>query len=650
MRTLICLGLVLSLFVGVIGPMPLLAWGNGAAPNAATAAKEFMSEPGMVFSDSDGPLTVYKSVDETTVSPGSDVVFNVTVEYNPYHIFYPPSYPPSYDAFYVSILDELPSNVAFVSVSDPRMVYDSTDETLSYAGPMDGFAWWWSYSYSFTVKVASCTDCYGILYSETTVHASNGYLAAVGTGAIMYPSSGSLGIDRLNIVVAAGDNDLGPSMVDLFQKLALGAAPKTKTIILLDGPRNGNAYYYEVQSDASTIKDCPTAEDPTCGGRYAIGRNAWKWGEKVSSYSSLYTFLYGAIEIYKPQLITLSLVGHGNGWSPSLIYDAKPELNKIIINAVFHDGKPDALLIDYTPQSWLGTKVLGQVLRDVTLSTGKRIDLLYLDMCLTATTEVAYEVRDSVDYVLASQSWSWTSSRYDLHFAIDAATPPALLAQMWMQNEATELDGSSGGQVYPFAFSLVNTHALDGLLAKESLLADALKDSLSLPWEQAKDNRYRIHAAFIDSACFDSDEDHKLVPNDVDDTYCDVLNFAKALQAAFNEPDNRDADNNHRKRVLAAAIALEQYITDELNAAIQQNNACLPADPEHCWGWPQLGGLNLYMPLGAYDGQQDFYTADQLQSAADGSWDEFLNAYWIGNWCPGCEIPYKKYYLPFVAR
>lgn len=154
---------------------------------------------------------------------------------------------------------------------------------------------------------------------------------------------------------------------------------------------------------------CPNYQNPTCNGRYVLGQNMWEWTDDTANVYSLSEFLQSATFAYPDAgQVVVSLVGHGSGWYPNVLLGLPSAW----------DGQPGGV----HPGGYLTTRSLGNALRWAYQATGRKINLLYLDACLMAMSEVAYEVSDSVDLVLASENLS-TLARFSLRSAASPIEP-----------------------------------------------------------------------------------------------------------------------------------------------------------------------------------------------------------------------------------
>ena len=136
----------------------------------------------------------------------------------------------------------------------------------------------------------------------------------------------------------------------------------------------------------------------------------------------------------------MSLVGHGAGWGanglpaqPKTWTEQGEEIVDIQGGMLWDDTPGDGI----TETQSLSTRALGSALRQVKAATGKSIDLLYLDACSMAMVEVAYEVRDSVNYLLASENTKWATFPYDrLLPLVGTMADGRTLGEQWLQTES----------------------------------------------------------------------------------------------------------------------------------------------------------------------------------------------------------------------
>ena len=467
-----------------------------------------------------------------------------------------------------------------------------------------------------------------ILFSKASA-SDNGQKSYIAAASVAVPIPQP--IETLFLIYTSGDNNLASPMQELFQKAEAANLPQGAVALLLyDGPGQGDTFYYRLKHDTNRSENCPTQHNFTCSGRYVEHVDVWPWAENVGTYTSLKEFLIGAMTAYPARTVVLSLVGHGSGWSPNILLD-QPST---------HDEKPDnqfwgGILWDETPESALSTAQLGLALKESVAATGQTFDLLYLDACLMSMAEVAYEVAGSVDYLLASESTSWTSFRYDLHLSWSVAPHDArTIGKKWIDNEVSELKRQTGVD-YPYTYALLDLtgdHAQQ-LVSLTSQLSTALSDVLKDGTEETKK---KISDAITTDGCFDSNQDHVINKADY---YCDLYRFSEQLLEQFSA-----ASNGREQKVISATQQLRDFLdVDKRQFTLYQrtNSAPNPRYPGPSWNWGKLGGVSIYLPIQKDDWKRRYYSSAYLKFTVDGTWQNFIDAYWSSSPPqdpPKCEI------------
>jgi hypothetical protein len=251
----------------------------------------------------------------------------------------------------------------------------------------------------------------------------------------------------------------------------------------------------------------------------------------------------------------------------------------------------------------LSTRALGEALAQVRDITGKGIDLLYLDACSMAMAEVAYEVRESVGYLLATQNTKWATFPYD-RLLPEVATAPDMqtLGARWLAIETAFLEPVPDAD---YTFSLLDLAGMDGVAAATDSLVAALRPQLPAQLSQ-------LDEALTASAFFESNYDGVI---DTSDTYIDLFALSGQLAQRFGDSPE----------VAAAAIAMQDAISATVVSEAHRRtvNSAPPAS------WTDIGGLSIYWPLAADEEKRlALYNATNLQWAAASQWDEWLTNYW----------------------
>ncbi len=552
-------------------------------------------------------MAVYKEASPLAATPGEEVTYRLTISATEGTVAF-------------SLADTLPLSMTLSE--NPSGGAQFVNGQILYQGTVVAGA---PTIIAYKARIANDAKPGRILQSQALVQLQDADKAEHHIVSAAVVVKGQPTIDTLVLIYTSGNNTLGPRIRELFHKAEAASMPVSMTTFLLyDGPGVDDAYYYRIQHDTQLDEACPDSQNWTCNGRYKLNESMWKWTDEVGAAGSLRDFVSSMMLAHPAKKVILSLVGHGSGWSPNFLGEQPSTHEEQPTNREY-----GGLLWDEQPDLALSTADLRVALTQAYEKTGQKIDLLYLDACLMAMSEVLYELRGTVDYVLASPGVSWTSFRYDLHLTWpQAPLDPSLIGQRWIENETQELQK---GVAYPYFYSLFNLSGgrIEELFAHQDALASALIVAL----QRDKSTQTRIQTAAAQSACFDTNQDHYI---DNKDFNCDLRSFAQQLANAFDaEPRPAPELSETYQTVITAALALNAYlevgadhfiVTEQHNAARHPRN--FQSDP--LWEWPDASGLSIYLPIHTTQDEwrRRFYNATFLQSAADGLWDEFIDAYY----------------------
>ena len=451
----------------------------------------------------------------------------------------------------------------------------------------------------------------------------------------------------LVLIYANGDNNLTDEITRLF-KNAAGASPGPNVVVLIlaDGPNPDDTYLYRLEPSSPPRNCSDIFDDPTCGGTFKEAVNYWKWTTDNTGSSQTLTSFLAAAQLGYPGAAhrVLSLVGHGGGWSPPVL-GGQPS---------GHKGQPGdnplgGLLWDNHPGTSISTPALGTALRTAQAAVGQSLDLLFLDACDMSMLEVAYEVRDSVRYLLASPGWKWAGFPYDQHLATAASGDGRAIGHAWFANEVSYMRQRNAE---PFTYTLLDLSRVEALRTATDALAQALSRANG-PLTTA-DGRERIKQAAASADRYDSNVDGRITvgtgTTDAD-TYVDLLSFVRQLTAIFATSD---------PTVAQAANGVAQEIGPVVLATDWKNG--FPwVFPQEQWQWAAPGGLSIYAPLHFDDWRRRYYGL--IEFTRDGQWGGFLNTYWQNQipppnpTCPpACDLPpgllpeKPTIYLPLIRR
>lgn len=166
------------------------------------------------------------------------------------------------------------------------------------------------------------------------------------------------------ILYAAADNDLESFIEhDVNELESVGSTEDVSFLAMLDTAAGASRYYLEQDDDLFAL------HSP----RFDLGQ--------VDSGSALTLdeFVSWAMASFPARRYAVVVSGHGG-------------------------GNPRVIAPDFSTGSAMSPRALMEALDRVRQTTGRRIDVFGADACLMQTVEVAYELRDSVENIVASQN------------------------------------------------------------------------------------------------------------------------------------------------------------------------------------------------------------------------------------------------------
>ncbi|MBI5573813.1 MAG: T9SS type A sorting domain-containing protein [Elusimicrobia bacterium] len=194
------------------------------------------------------------------------------------------------------------------------------------------------------------------------------------------------------IVYIAGDNNLDSTsrtesqVLRDINKMEVGVdANAVNVIVLADRQKpedeTGTTYLYKIQHDTDTYN----IFTPTMSVSELLPStttNELNTGDPAT----LVVFSTWAIANYPAENYCLVVWDHGSGWWPK-----SPKLKKNIAQDLTSDN-------DY-----ITTAELGTALSQISTYLGKKIDIVGFDACLMSQIEIAYQIKDYADYMIASE-------------------------------------------------------------------------------------------------------------------------------------------------------------------------------------------------------------------------------------------------------
>lgn len=339
------------------------------------------------------------------------------------------------------------------------------------------------------------------------------------------------------MVYMAGDNNLSDAgETDLGEMAAVGSTADVNLVVEFDriGDEAHTKRYYVEKGNAKEVMDL---DETDCG-----------------DPNVLLDFISWTKDTYPADRYALVLWNHGGGWDKASIDTISQEVgtknwgraeaversSSSLGQAFFRttlqtvlglDSAVDrAICSDDGSGHSLDTIELGKVLAEANKLLGQKIDLMGMDACLMSNLEVAYQARDYVNYIVASEDsepnngWPYTEVLQKLVDDPDISTADfgAHIVDVYVKSYAHVPDG-------------ITQSTVD--LSKVEDLADALdelSDALIAHWPAAKYEMW--------------DATDKPAAKFWYDTLWDISHFCERLEARTEDDDVKAA----AKKVLKA--------------------------------------------------------------------------------------------------
>ncbi|MFN8472491.1 MAG: clostripain-related cysteine peptidase [Anaerolineae bacterium] len=264
---------------------------------------------------------------------------------------------------------------------------------------------------------------------------------------------------------------------------------------------------------------------------------------------------------------------------------------------------------DYTPNRRTPTYLTPEKIRlalDQATDGGQwKIDILHYDTCLMAMVEDAYQVKNYVHYMIASQNLGWSLFAYDRYVAASADNPTPLdLATRIANIYFTDPDLQYNK---PRTISVLDISRLDPVRAAVGQLADALRQNVST-------EKANITAARDQSQPFDSRGSYQITQ---DGEYLDLYDLALHLKEKINDTNVRAAADG-----VIAAMDTSHFVVVNL----PESGPWL--DTDSYWRLDHAHGVSIYFPRDFSSPDYGRYVTNQLfRFTSESHWGDFLADY-----------------------
>lgn len=402
------------------------------------------------------------------------------------------------------------------------------------------------------------------------------------------------------ILYFAGDNNLHPYLERAIDRMERVANRSNLTILVLwDGWRSSDTRLYRVIYDTAPGIASPILSVP------------WNSGElNTGNSQTLVDFVNWARANYPADHYFLSIANHGRG-TTGIAWD---------------DTSGGDNLSAYSE--------LASALDAITSGGSNKIDVLYFDACLMGMIEDAYEVKDYVDYLVASENLGWSVFAYDRYVGlVGNDTTPQQLAQGIADEYFNALYN------YPGTVSALDLAAIGNVGSAVDQLAQALDNFLT------PSNVSQIITIRNNVQTFDSRNYQVL---DSTDEYIDLYHFAELVKASISDGTVQNA---------------AQAVMDAIGAAMVAEHHRSGQDPwsGNYWDLDDAHGVAVFFPprSNGWD-YMNYVTGGSWTFCTSTAWDEFLVSYFQMSGLPPetptdpgiptmLEMKYQVF-LPFVVR
>jgi fibronectin type 3 domain-containing protein len=367
------------------------------------------------------------------------------------------------------------------------------------------------------------------------------------------------------IVYMDGDNSLEASGLDDFNEMeAAPSNPAARIVVQFD----------RISGLASTDPDWTTTR------RYLVTHDddtstihstmIQDMGElDMGDPSTLVSFVDWAIQNYPAKHYALVLWDHGGGWRSE-------------------NSAEKGVCVDDTPT--LGSDILTMAelrsaLNQISIDTGRKLDIVGFDACLMGMLEVDYQIKEYADYRVGSEEnepgdgWNYLGT---LTWLASHTTTSALDFAKQIVADYSVKYGTNGNAQTLSAVSL-------GMIGNVKSAVNNLAQLLTLNWD-TESYKAAIKDCRSGTQQFGGDPE-----------FVDLYDFAWRINNNPALPQNtRDAANT-----LIIALAVNNYVATEMHGS----------------GRPGSHGVSIYFPSST---QSYETTYDNLLFAQDTKWDEFL--------------------------
>ena len=392
-----------------------------------------------------------------------------------------------------------------------------------------------------------------------------------------------------------GDNDLEEALIGDFNEMEIIGSTASVSVIAQMDRRIG---YDTTNGNWVTCRRFRVERDPSEPGTPQDGQHNHimvtthlaDLGEvNMGDEDTFVDFVEWGMQNYPARRYFVVLVNHGWGWYPRSV--SSRDVASAASRGVMFD---DAPAWDY-----LSNAELKSALERIKATRGKNLEILGMDVCQEALLEVAYQVRDSVDYMVASEleepndGYPYDRILYRLNNSPSQSTETFLLGVL-----QDYLDSYEPGQYTVGAgASVTNTAFRESEVAALANAVDNLAQALRAKLPGAANDLVSIRGA--------TQSFSEII-------YRDLYDFAERVMAHFADPSLDALCQDVIDRVgPGAGTALVGEVHRSGTSSFPTTNV----DNAH--------GVMVYLPTLPTQYLPDYGTA--VDFAAQTQWDEYIS-------------------------
>lgn len=409
------------------------------------------------------------------------------------------------------------------------------------------------------------------------------------------------------IVYLAANNNLHPFSIKNLQQMTYVGSTNTLNILAqLDGYRQSEiSRYFIEKNNPILIKSFEHTHETVSG-----------------TTASLYNFVEWAIKTYPARHQALILWNHGSGIKDPHIWGKKImmhrdhffifnyatgllELNKnLLSDSDEEETKNKGIAFNDTYETYITNQELQETLNRISknLLGGKKIDLLCMDACHMAMVEIGSQIKDAVDYMVASEELepgSGYNYTYLLEPFIKSSLTPAEFARH--VTHAYQLEYSNFNA--DFTQSAIHLHNLDALeknIKQVSSLLVSLVEDQAVTCMIHTIQSIRMSWRYTTEFC--------------DPDYIDFCHLYKSLSHKIQFLLSHNLNNEKTTTQLNdLKLLLEQGLNMMQNYIIKNTSGV---------NLPHAYGLSIYFPKRSID---SYYYKTEFDKKTD--WTKFLTTY-----------------------